>query len=77
MAESGFAETHNVTYLAYPISSSLGSKFPNSPLVASYLAAVQSYEATDGDSTGPTGIGRSSSSCSPVTLPTGRAGKNG
>ncbi|WP_298744944.1 hypothetical protein [uncultured Microbacterium sp.] len=55
MAESGFAETHNLTYLAYPISSSLGSKFPNSPLVASYLAAVQSYEADLGHLTGPTG----------------------
>ncbi|WP_454137378.1 ParA family protein [Microbacterium paulum] len=28
---------------------SLGSKFPNSPLVASYLAAVQAYEAAHGE----------------------------
>lgn len=53
--ESGFAQTHNVTYLAYPISSSLGSKFPNSPLVASYLAAVQAYEADQGGLHGRTG----------------------
>lgn len=49
MEESGFARSHNLTYLAYPISSTLGPKFPNSPLVASYLAAVQSYEAAHGD----------------------------
>ena len=46
---SGFAKTHNLAYLAYPITSSLGSKFPNSPLVASYLAAVQAYEAAHGE----------------------------
>lgn len=55
LEESAFAQTHNVTYLAYPISTSLGPKFPNSPLVASYLAAVQSFEADHGDLHGRTG----------------------
>ncbi|WP_315551788.1 MULTISPECIES: hypothetical protein [Microbacterium] len=53
--ESGFADTHNVTYLAYPISSGFGSKFPNSPLVASYLAATQAFEAERAGLSGTTG----------------------
>ncbi|MGB4778477.1 hypothetical protein [Microbacterium sp.] len=53
--ESGFAQRNNLAYVAYPISSDLGSKFPNSPLVASYLAAVQAYEADHGDLAGETG----------------------
>lgn len=54
MEASGFADTHNVTYLAYPIASSLGSKFPNSPLVASYLAGIRAFEATRGGAAGQT-----------------------
>ncbi len=54
MEESGFADSHNVTYLAYPIASSIGYKFPNSPLVASYLAGVRAFEASRGGSAGQT-----------------------
>lgn len=53
--ESGFARTHNVTYLVYPIASGSGSKFQNSPLVASYLTAVQAFEADRGGLSGETG----------------------
>lgn len=55
MRASGFDETHNVTYLAYPIEAGFGPKFANSPLVASYLAAVRAWEADHGRTTGETG----------------------
>ncbi|HVL60832.1 MAG TPA: hypothetical protein VM430_05425 [Microbacterium sp.] len=42
--ESGIAETHNLTYIAYPIDGAYASKFPHSPLVASYLTAVRIHE---------------------------------
>lgn len=48
MQASGFDETHNVTYIAYPIKAAFGYKFANSPLVASYLAAVRAWEAQHG-----------------------------
>jgi hypothetical protein len=52
---SGFDQTHNLTYIAYPIKAETGYKFQNSPLVASYLAAMQLHplddtSATDGAS---------------------------
>lgn len=46
MLEAGFDTTHNVTYLVYPISADIGSKFANSPLVAQYLTAVRAFEAS-------------------------------
>lgn len=52
MREAGFDDTHNVTYLAYPIETAFGSKFPNSPLIASYLGAVRAFEASRGTSQG-------------------------
>jgi len=55
MQASGFHETHNVTYLVYPIRSDFGYKFANSPLVASYLTAVRAWEAANGGSAGETG----------------------
>lgn len=55
MRSSGFDETHNVTYIAYPIDGGFGPKFANSPLVASYLAAVRAWEAERGGSVGETG----------------------
>lgn len=42
--ESGFAETHNLTYVVYPIQTWDVPKFANSPLVARYLTAVQTME---------------------------------
>ncbi len=55
MIESGFDQTHNVTYLVYPISSDAGPRFANSPLVASYLTAIRAYQAgRDGTSNGQT-----------------------
>lgn len=41
---SGFAEDHNVTYIAYPIETWNIPKFPNSPLVVRYLTATQVFE---------------------------------
>lgn len=55
MQASGFDESHNVTYLAYPIRSEFGYKFANSPLVTSYLTAVRAWEAQQGGSAGETG----------------------
>lgn len=52
MEEVGFDDTHNLTYLVYPIKSELGYKFPNSPLVASYLTAVRAFDAERGRSGG-------------------------
>lgn len=46
MIESGFDRSHNVTYLVYPIVSDGTPRFANSPLVASYLAAVRAYDAS-------------------------------
>lgn len=51
--ESGFADTHNLTYLVYPIQTWDMPKFPNSPLVARYLTAVQVHEH-DASATGST-----------------------
>ena len=51
--ESGFAETHNLTYVAYPIQTWDVPKFANSPLVARYLTAVQLMEQ-DAATTGST-----------------------
>lgn len=55
MQASGFDDTHNVTYLAYPIRAAFGDKFANSELVASYLAAVRAFEADRGGAAGETG----------------------
>ncbi|GAA3039646.1 hypothetical protein [Microbacterium dextranolyticum] len=56
MKASGFDDTHNVTYLAYPIRSGFGDKFANSQLIASYLTAVRAWEAQQhGSRTGETG----------------------
>lgn len=52
---SGFAQTHNLAYVVYPIDGAFGSKFPHSPLVASYLTAVREFEAQRGGSAGRTG----------------------
>lgn len=54
MEQVGFDTSHNLTYLVYPIKSELGYKFPNSPLVASYLTAVRMLEADRGGSHGVT-----------------------
>jgi len=51
MQASGFDQTHNVTYLPYPIRSEIGYKFANSPLIAAYLTAVRQFEAQS-----PTGL---------------------
>lgn len=51
---SGLTDTHNVTYLVYPIASSWLDKFPHSSLVARYLTAIQLAErdaAAAGEST--------------------------
>lgn len=42
--ESGLAQTHNVTYLVYPIASTWGDKFEHSALIARYLTAIQLHE---------------------------------
>lgn len=55
MQASGFDDTHNVTYLAYPIHAAFGDKFANSQLIAAYLAAVRAFEADRGGSAGETG----------------------
>lgn len=39
--ESGFTKTHNLSYIAYPIASTTGYKFPNSLLVTQYLEALR------------------------------------
>lgn len=46
--KSGFADANNLTYIAYPITLSFAPKFPNSPLVAEYLAAIQLVESAAG-----------------------------
>lgn len=46
--ESGFAEANNLTYIVYPITLSFVPKFPNSPLVAEYLTAIQLVESAAG-----------------------------
>lgn len=46
--ESGFAEANNLTYIVYPITLSFVPKFPNSPLVAEYLTAIQLVESATG-----------------------------
>ncbi|MDO5699125.1 MAG: hypothetical protein Q4G51_14255 [Dermatophilus congolensis] len=43
--QSGFAESHNVTYIVYPIGLGLAPRFANSPLIAEYLTAVRLSEA--------------------------------
>ena len=48
LEESGFAEVNNLTYIVYPITLSFGPKFPNSPLVAEYLTAIQLIESSPG-----------------------------
>ncbi|MBN9176929.1 MAG: hypothetical protein J0I43_06135 [Microbacterium sp.] len=55
MRASGFDETHNVTYIAYPIDGGFGPKFANSPLIASYLTAIRAWEAAHGTTTAETG----------------------
>ncbi|MCT9821175.1 hypothetical protein N3K63_12895 [Microbacterium sp. W1N] len=55
MADSGFADTHNVTYLPYPITSDIGPRFANSPLIASYLVVVRQFESARDAGAGPTG----------------------
>lgn len=50
LEESGFVETHNLTYIAYPIETWNIPKFPHSPLVARYLTAVQVMEQGAGGS---------------------------
>ncbi|MBF4561273.1 hypothetical protein ITJ43_03920 [Microbacterium sp. VKM Ac-2870] len=45
MRDAGFGNTHNVTYLVYPIHSATGDKFANSALIATYLSAVRVFEA--------------------------------
>jgi len=39
--ESGFAQGHNLTYVAYPIAGANDYKFPNSLLVTQYLEALR------------------------------------
>lgn len=46
--QAGLAQTHNVTYIVYPIGLELAPRFPNSPLVARYLTAVRLTEADAG-----------------------------
>ena len=43
--QAGLAQTHNVTYIVYPIGLDLAPRFQNSPLVARYLTAVRLTEA--------------------------------
>lgn len=38
---SGFAKTHNLTYIPFAIHTSAGYKFPNSALVTKYLEAIR------------------------------------
>ncbi|MDR2723578.1 MAG: hypothetical protein LBB54_07650, partial [Cellulomonadaceae bacterium] len=45
MTESGFDQTHNITYIVYPIYRHGEPNFPNSPLVAQYLTAVRVFES--------------------------------
>jgi hypothetical protein len=45
--ESGFADRYNLTYIAYPIRSGDGYKFPNSLLVAQYLEALRQQPLED------------------------------
>lgn len=52
MIDSGFDTTHNVTYLVYPIMSEGSPRFANSPLVATYLAAVRAFDASAPAATG-------------------------
>jgi hypothetical protein len=41
LQEAGFADRYNLTYIAYPIPGPMGTKFPNSDLVVSYLEALR------------------------------------
>ena len=47
--ESGFEGTHNLTYIAYPIASTDGYKFPNSLLVTQYLEALRLHPVDGAD----------------------------
>lgn len=48
MAESGFDDAHDLTYLVYPIETDEGPKFANSPLVARTLTAARLYQHEHG-----------------------------
>ncbi len=54
MQESGFDDTHNITYLPYPILGEDGPRFAHSALVARYLVAVRRFEAGRGGLAGAT-----------------------
>ncbi|KFF60571.1 hypothetical protein JF66_03580 [Cryobacterium sp. MLB-32] len=47
--DSGFAQTHNLTYIAYPIEGADGYKFPNSLLVTQYLEALRLHPLAGAD----------------------------
>lgn len=55
MEESAFKDSHNVSYIAYPILTSEGPKFKNSELTATYLQAIRVFEQQRGNSLGLTG----------------------
>jgi DNA-binding transcriptional MerR regulator len=44
IAEAGFAQTHNVSYIAYPIIRDGNFQFANSELIARYLTAIRITE---------------------------------
>lgn len=55
MEESEFKDSHNVSYIAYPILTNEGAKFKNSELTATYLQAIRIFEQQRGNSLGVTG----------------------
>lgn len=42
---SGITDSHNLSYLPYPIASAFGSRFANSPLIAQHLEAIRMVDA--------------------------------
>lgn len=53
--ESGFKQSHNLSYLAYPIDTAEGPKFQNSKFTATYLQAIRVFEEQRGGSLNKTG----------------------
>ena len=51
ITSAGFAKTHNLTYIPYPIHTSAGYKFQNSLLVSQYLEALRMHPRQVGDTT--------------------------
>ena len=49
LVESNFADSYNLTYIAYPIKTEDGYKFPNSYAIATYLEAIRNNPLATAD----------------------------